>query len=188
MTAGKRTAGTRWPLPDREDSLTIAEEVGIPALYAQYNLFRGLLLHPEIAAALYRLSDTLTLRSGLPDKHRELAILRVGDVMRCSYVQHQHRRIALRSGLTSEQIDDIPVWQVSTQFDRKERAILLVTDDALLFDSVSERALEACRGEIGSDPASLVALLSIIGSWRTISLFLNATAIPIEEDSDVDRT
>jgi alkylhydroperoxidase family enzyme len=70
--------------------------------------------------------------SQLDGKLRELAIMRAGFTQGSQFVYSQHCKAARRFGVTDAQIGAIPNWQISDQFDAKERAVLAWADALIL--------------------------------------------------------
>jgi alkylhydroperoxidase family enzyme len=70
--------------------------------------------------------------SQLDGKLRELAITRAGYTQASQFVFSQHCKAARRFGVTDAQLDAIPEWQISDQFDARERAVLAWADALIL--------------------------------------------------------
>ncbi|MFW6093710.1 MAG: carboxymuconolactone decarboxylase family protein [Pseudomonadota bacterium] len=70
--------------------------------------------------------------SQLDGKLRELAITRAGYTQGSQFVFSQHCKAARRFGVTDAQLEAIPHWQVSDQFDEAERAVLAWADALIL--------------------------------------------------------
>lgn len=70
--------------------------------------------------------------SQLDSKVRELGILRAGFAQGSQFVFSQHCKAARRFGITDEQIEAIPSWQVSDVFTPRERTILAWVDGLVL--------------------------------------------------------
>lgn len=70
--------------------------------------------------------------SQLDGKIREIAITRAGFTQGSRFVFSQHCKAARRFGVSDAQLDAIPDWQLSDQFDEKERAVLAWTDALIL--------------------------------------------------------
>lgn len=70
--------------------------------------------------------------SQLDNKVRELGILRAGYAQGSQFVFSQHCKAARRFGVTDEQIEAIPHWEVSDVFDARERAVLAWADALIL--------------------------------------------------------
>ncbi|MEH0421299.1 carboxymuconolactone decarboxylase family protein [Streptomyces sp. B21-083] len=68
----------------------------------------GLLLHhPRLAKAFLTFSTQLLYRSSLPDKMRELTILRVAWRHRCRYEWTHHVVMARAAGITEEELQEV---------------------------------------------------------------------------------
>lgn len=70
--------------------------------------------------------------SQLDGKLRELAIMRAGFTQGSQFVFSQHCKAARRFGVGDAQIAAIPEWQISDQFDARERAVLAWSDALIL--------------------------------------------------------
>ncbi len=90
--------------------------------------------------------------SQLDNKVRELGIMRAGYAQGSQFVFSQHCKAARRFGITDEQIAAIPHWQVSDQFDAKERAVLAWAD-ALIYDGgrTSDELFEALHSHLSDE-------------------------------------
>jgi alkylhydroperoxidase family enzyme len=67
-------------------------------------------------------------RRALPRDLRELGQLRAGWRSGSQFVFSQHAKAARAAGLTPEQVDAVPHWQVSELFSPVERAVLAYAD------------------------------------------------------------
>ena len=70
--------------------------------------------------------------SRLDPQVRELGILRAGFAQGSQFVFSQHCKAARRFGITDEQIEAIPHWQVAGCFDAKAQAVLAWADALVL--------------------------------------------------------
>jgi alkylhydroperoxidase family enzyme len=91
-------------------------------------------------------------RRVLDARLRELAQTRVGWARGSTFVFSQHCKSCRAAGVTEEQIDAIPAWQVATCFDERERAVLAYAD-ALVYDGgrVPDGVFDALRRALGDD-------------------------------------
>jgi len=90
--------------PDQEEALQSVRNGKMGVL----NIFRTLAHAPK---ALKRFNDwggyVLSRRNDLPEREREIVILRVGYLCKSGYEFTQHTRIGLQSGLTEDEIERI---------------------------------------------------------------------------------
>ena len=89
--------------------------------------------------------------SQLDPNVRELGILRTGYVQGSQFVFSQHCKAARRFGITDEQIEAIPNWQVADCFDAKERSVLAWADALILQGGRASDKLFAALHEHLSD-------------------------------------
>ena len=143
------------------------------------NLLKALAHSPKIFRDWHRLGVTLLLKGKLSPKLRELAILRVGDLARANYEWTQHVPIGLMVGLTQEQIDALPSWKNSTEFNEKEQAVLRYTDEV----AQQIRASDETFGVINAffDHQEIVELTVTIGYYGMVCRTLEALQIELEE-------
>src|SRR6476646_7178461 len=69
------------------------------------NALATLARHPDLAEAFLPFNTRLLLRSTLPPRLRELAILRVARRSGCAYEWAHHVRIAAKAGLSEAEIE-----------------------------------------------------------------------------------
>ena len=69
------------------------------------NALATLARHPDLAEAFLPFNTRLLLRSTLPPRLRELAILRVARRSGCAYEWAHHARIAAKAGLSEAEIE-----------------------------------------------------------------------------------
>ncbi len=153
------------------------------------NIFRTLAHAPK---ALTRFLEwggyVLSKRNSLPERERELAILRTGFNCGSGYEWTQHREIGLNAGLTESEIlavkqgPDEPAWSAL------DRAILTACDE-LTRDFFVSDATWAALAELG-DKARM-DLVFTVGQYTQVSMMLNSFGVQLDEgqtlDPDLDR-
>lgn len=139
------------------------------------NLYRALLNSPPIAEGWLKLFTAIRQKSKLPGRYRELAILRVAIVNGADYEYRAHVPFALKDGVTQEQIDALPGWQVSKCFDDRERAVLAYTDYMTREIRVPDPVFAEARRHF--DDRELVELTATVGGYNLVSRFLEAICV-----------
>jgi alkylhydroperoxidase family enzyme len=94
----------------------------VPALY------RVLAHSPSVLRGWISFAWPLRNDSATPRSLRELMIMRVAQLTGAEYEWRAHLPIALRTGITQDQLDDIQTWPDSTRFSSEERIVLGLTD------------------------------------------------------------
>ena len=113
-------------------------------------------LVPEVLAHAQAGFALLNRRSSLlKPRQRELALTRAGFAAGSQFVFSQHSKGARRAGLSEEQVQAIPAWQVSDAFGPEERAILAYTDAIVLEGGRVQDGVFDALHEFFSDEAIL---------------------------------
>jgi alkylhydroperoxidase family enzyme len=135
---------------------------------------------PGSVRELIRLGNRLLNKAKLNHKYRELAIIRVSHLCGSSYEWAQHVPIALRSGITKEQLESIENWPESDLFTREEKIILAYTEEVVGDSAPAEKTFQEASAFL--DHSSLVELTFSIGYWSMIAKFLRTFQVDIEEE------
>ena len=69
-----------------------------------YNIFKTLAHHPDLAKRWLVFANHILGKSTLPERERELLILRIGHLCRAGYELAQHKSISRELGMSEEEI------------------------------------------------------------------------------------
>lgn len=147
----------------------------------QVNLYRSLAHAPDLLEGWMEFAWALRPRCTTPRPLRELMILRTAVVMRSEYEWHQHRIMAIESGVPNEQIEALAAWQVSDLFDPRERAALMLTD-AILTGHVTDAVQHELSRHFSAQER--VELVMTAGFYAMVPRVLDALRVPIEGAED----
>jgi len=166
---------TRVPLIDEKTHpelaqliATIKSERGGKLLH----LYQALLNSPPVAEGWLKLFTAIRQKTSLGGRYRELAILRVALLNGADYEYRAHLPFALTEGVSQEQIDAIPGWQLSERFDQRERAVLAYTDAMTRGIRVPDAIFAGVRQHF--DDRETVELTATIAGYNLVSRFLVA--------------
>ncbi len=141
------------------------------------NIFRTLAHHPGLMKRWLVFGNHVLAKSTLPPRERELVILRIGWLCRAGYEWGQHVGIGLDAGLSSEEIDRIPLGSGAPGWSGLDRALLDATDelhaDAFISDATWARLAEL------SDPQKM-DLVFAVGQYNLVSMALNTLGVQPE--------
>ncbi|WRH26555.1 carboxymuconolactone decarboxylase family protein [Arthrobacter sp. JZ12] len=175
LTAGPRANG---PFTIRHDDGTLAGP------------FNALLFAPRIGDAVQALGAALRFGGGLTDRTRELVICAVAAALNSEYEWYAHSRVALKAGVTDEELDRIAAGEIPASASDPEKAALALTRELLAENGITERTHSAARQHLGLDGMTEVSILT--GYYRTLAGLLtvagagapadNASHQPITED------
>jgi len=143
------------------------------------NIFGVLGHHPKLLKRFNLLGGFLLNKGLLPERERELVILRVGWNARAEYEFGQHTLIGQRCGLTDDEIAALTRPLDERQWSDDDRALIELADELAADDCVSDHTWQRLA-ERWSD-AELVELLIVAGFYRLVSGFLNSAGVQLDD-------
>ena len=144
------------------------------------NLFRMAAHSPATVREFTRYGDRLLFKAELDDKFRELCIILVSLLCQSRYEWAHHVPIALRTGVTSEQLEQIENWRGSDLFSEQEKVILAFTEEVVKKSRPAPETFKAASDFL--DNTSLVELTLSIGHWSMVANVLNTFQVDVEDD------
>ncbi|GGN36683.1 carboxymuconolactone decarboxylase family protein [Streptomyces fuscichromogenes] len=135
----------------------------------------GLLLnHPRLARAFLTFSTQLVYRGTLPDRMRELAVLRVAWRNRCRYEWAHHVPMARAAGVTDEEVEGV-----------RRGADTLVNRAVDELDTASSLS-DALYAELAKelDEPQLMEFVFVVGAYRLQAMAYNTFGV--EPDAGTD--
>ena len=170
----------RLPYPDLEaPALQPLIERIVAGRGSVLHLYQMLLHSPAVAGGWLALLTAVRQQTRVPGRLREIVIMRIAILNRAPYEADQHAPIALREGVTPEQIADLDAWASSERFDAVERAVLALTDAMTREVQVPQGCLEAVRRHF--EDAVVVELVATIAAYNMVSRFLEALVIHTDD-------
>jgi alkylhydroperoxidase family enzyme len=142
------------------------------------NLFKIMAHSPKVGKYFLRLGNAILFKGVVPPNLRELAILRVGNINKATYEWTQHVPIALRVGVRQAQIDALPEWEHSGEFNETEKAILRYTDEETMNIRVKDETFAAVRAKLSEE--GIVELTTTIGYYGMVCRILEVFQIELE--------
>ncbi len=148
------------------------------------NIFRTLAHAPKaLTAFLGWGSYILSRRNALPERDRELVILRTGYNCRSGYEWTQHKRIGLDCDLSEAEIERIKAGPDAEGWSDLDRAMLRATDELTGQHFVTD-ATWAALAPLGDK--GRMDLVFTVGQYTQVSMILNSFGIQVEEGWEVD--
>lgn len=144
------------------------------------NLFKIMSYSPEVGRQFLQLGNAILFKGVVPKALRELAILRVGNLYSASYEWTQHVPIALRVGVRQSQIDALPGWQNSPEFNDQEKAVLRYTDEMTLNIRVGDDAFKAVGSFLNEE--AVVELTTAVGYYGMVCRILETLQVELEQE------
>ena len=129
------------------------------------NVYKLLLHTPVIAEIWLDLINAVRWKVDLDGRLREIVIVRIGYLNRCSYVVKQHvPLLTTPEGLTQAECDALADWRASTFFDARERAVLAFADASTREVEVPDAVFESLRSHFSE--RQIVELTVLVGTYN----------------------
>ena len=157
------TPGTRSELRATEDKV-IASRGKITLLY------QVLLNSPAICEGWEQLMTAVRYKTSLPDRLRELIILRIAVLNDAPYEFNAHAPIAEKAGVTAAQLQAVRETPVGAALSEHEQRVLALTDAMTRDIHVSDDLFE--RVTAGMSDTEKVEIAATIASYNMVSRFL----------------
>jgi 4-carboxymuconolactone decarboxylase len=142
------------------------------------NIFGTLAHHPDLLRRWLVFAKHVLSKNTLPERDRELLILRTGWNCQSRYEFSQHVAIGLRCGITEAEIDMIKVGATAdwSPFDR----LLVNAADELHEQSALSDATWAALQE-SYTVEQMLDLVATVGNYHLVAMFLNTIRVQLDE-------
>jgi 4-carboxymuconolactone decarboxylase len=140
------------------------------------NIFTTMAHHGRALKHTFALGGTFLVAGNVPDRERELIILRVARNTRCEYEYAQHVSIGQRAGLSLDEVHQIV--QEAGDWAPHEQALLDMVDELCDDDCVTDDTWGRLAGRY--DERQLVELLLLTGYYRMLAGFLNSAGVALD--------
>lgn len=141
------------------------------------NIFGVLGRHPKLLKRFNLMGGFILNKGLLPEREREIVILRVGWNAQAKYEFGQHTVIGERVGLTSAEIGAIAGGERDWSAD--DAALISLADDLHVDDCVSDATWEALSTRWSDE--EMIELLIVAGFYRLVSGFLNSAGVQLDK-------
>jgi 4-carboxymuconolactone decarboxylase len=147
-----------------------------------YNIFKTLAHHPDLAKRWMVFANHVLGKSSLPERERELVILRIGHLCRAGYELAQHKSISRYLGMSEAEIKSAETGPDTDGLADLDRLLLQATDelhsDAFITDATWQRLSEHLSTE------QLMDLVFTVGQYNLVSMALNSFGVQLDEGLD----
>jgi alkylhydroperoxidase family enzyme len=133
--------------------------------------FRTMVKHPEIFRCQLEMG-TVLFRGRLPPRERELAVLRVGWLMRAPYEWGEHVAIGKRHGITSEEIERIIQGSAAPGWSEHDAAVLRGVEELLVEQMISDDTWATLAKSW--DEAQLIEFPTMVGQYVATAFVQNS--------------
>ena len=162
-------------LDDEQREIAIKASPGDAGLL---NITKTLVRHPKLLKRWNVFAGHVLVKSSLPPREREIAILRVGWLCRAEYEWAQHVVIGRQCGLDDAEIERIKAGPDAPGWTAHESEILRATDE-LHEDSFVRDETWAALAAVWSEE-QLMDFVFAVGQYHLVSMALNTFGVQID--------
>jgi alkylhydroperoxidase family enzyme len=146
------------------------------------NGISSLMYHPRLAGKYLAYNALLLRDQVLPDRIRELMVLRVAWRTRSQYEWVQHVRLSQRYGITADEVGAVGVGADASNWTALESDLLRATDQLLDTYRIDDEVWARLASEL--DEASLVEMLYVVGTYTNLAMVFNGLGVQLDPDLD----
>ena len=147
---------------------------GVPEVH----LFTMLAQHRRLFWPWLPFSGILLRRGRLPETDTELAILRVGHLRASEYELQQHRRIALRRGVSAAEQTAIFAWPEDQGLSPRQQVLLTAVDQLVKERMISDPVWQQLSSYL--DRRQLIEFVTLVGQYDALALTLNNLGVQMD--------
>lgn len=151
----------------------------IPADMPMPEFFATVGKHPELLAAFLDFGIRFLGDTALPDRERELAILRTGWLCGAPFEWGEHVIIGKEHGLTSEEIERITIGSAAPGWDELDRAVLKACEELHGDAMISDATWEVLARHF--DEQQLIELPVLAGQYHKVAFVQNSLRFRMRE-------
>jgi alkylhydroperoxidase family enzyme len=143
------------------------------------NIYATLAAHPKLLKRWGVFGTHVLYKNTLPERERELLILRTGWRCRSEYEWGQHVIIGRAAGLTDEEIQRVKEGPGAAGWSPGDAALLRATDELHDDFFISDATWDALAGTW--DRQQLIDIIFTVGQYHTVSMALNTLGVQLDE-------
>jgi 4-carboxymuconolactone decarboxylase len=147
---------------------------------SRFNIILTLANYPELAIPFLTFNRHLLRTSSLPERLREVAILRVACLCRCEYEWTQHVRIARDVGMSMQEIAAIKDGPEAPVWSELERHVLRAVEQLRGESTIRDETWNALATHL--DRRQLMDFLFTAGNYTMLAMVMNAVGVELEPD------
>lgn len=164
-------------IPILPDSQIPSNILSLLKQYPRINVYSVLAHSPTICKPWIDMINGI-YSSGLSARVREIALVRIGSVAPSEYELHQHHFIALKNGVTEEEIQAIMHEKPVTSLDEKGNLICRAIDELRNTCSLSDETFAALNKHFSTK--DVVSLGVSIAMYFAVAILANFCRLEIE--------
>lgn len=163
-----------------------SDDPRLPELYAKgltgpdgtpLNIFGTLAHHPDMLRRWLVFAGHVLSKNSLPERDRELLILRTGWNCASRYEFSQHVVIGKRCGITDDEIDKVRQGP-DADWGELDRLLLRAADELHRDANLADDTWQGLSRHYGHE--KLLDLIATVGNYHLVAMFLNTTGVQLD--------
>ncbi|MEI8237824.1 MAG: carboxymuconolactone decarboxylase family protein [Actinomycetota bacterium] len=142
------------------------------------NIFGTLAHHPDMLRRWLVFAGHVLAKNTLPERDRELIILRTGWNCASRYEFSQHVVIGLRCGVTAEEVQMVRVGSAAP-WSEGDRLLIESADELHATSNLSDATWNALVERYSTE--QVLDLIATVGNYHLVAMFLNTTGVRLDE-------
>lgn len=143
-----------------------------------WNVFKTLVRHTGLFKRWLPFATHVLAKQSLSLREREMLILRIGWLCRAPYEWTQHVQIALRAGLTEDEIARIAAGPDAPGWSAHEAALLRAADELHRDACIGDATWRTLAASYGAE--QLMDVVFTVGQYTLVSMALNSFGVEID--------
>jgi alkylhydroperoxidase family enzyme len=143
-----------------------------------YNIFRTLMNHPDLTGRWMVFANHILMKSTLPERERELLILRIGHLCRADYEWNKHAEIGRFLGMTDADIESSRTGPDTPGLSELDRLLLQATDELHGDAFVTDDTWQALSKHFSTE--QMMDLVFTVGQYNLVSMALNSFGVQFD--------
>lgn len=136
--------------------------------------------HPALARAWFTFNGHLMMATTLTLRQREILVLRVATLRKCSYEWAQHVVVARDVGLTDDEIARVTLGPDAPFWDPFEAALIRAVDELIADGAISDETWDVLAAEL--DTQQLMDLIFTVGAYEALSMLMRSFGLELDDD------
>ena len=143
------------------------------------NIFTTLAHHPKLLKRWLVFGNHVLSKSTLPDRERELVILRTGWRCGSEYEFGQHTIIGGRVGLSADEITRLTAEPIDDQWSAEDRLVLQAVDELVDDKRIGDATWAALTPTWSTQ--QLMDIVFAVGQYVLVSMALNSFGVQLDD-------
>ena len=138
------------------------------------NFFKTFVRHKELFRVWNEFGRTV-FNGHLPDRDRELLVLRVAWLTHCRFEWASHEPLARQMGITDQEIEGVTAGPAASCWSELDSALLSAVDELFADSVIGERVWSVLRDAY--DDLQLIEIPVVVGQYQLVAYFNNTFGV-----------